>query len=337
MKVNGIIDKIWSYTEPRSTTSSDLPHSKPSSGVMSGGISGYITGGPQIALGGAVGGYIGIKTGEAVIKKTGSPELSFVSALSSAALSGGTASSLAYAGTELLLRGLTSASLQINPVFLAAAGLLGAFAGVSGTLMGSQIGDMKDGGMVGYLAGGILSAVTGTSPLLGLIGSISGAIPGVAETTGGKLVAAIVSGLITGGLSGIFAGPPAMAMNAVAGAVLGIIGTFAGPKIMQVFRNLAEDAASMVKKIILPASKKFGKTGNIVLGAVGGAIGMIPLSLAGGMLAGALGIIAPSVIGAFLGAKKIIDIYKQKEKTAEVSAVIRPSFKKPSYLAFDYF
>lgn len=400
MFIGNIINKICDYTKPRPTTIGDLPSSKPSSGAISGGISGFFAGGPEIALGGAIGGYTGIKTGEAVFQKTNSPELSFASAIGSSAFTGALTSTSAYAGIafftkylatgalsvspllagaagiigglagfkigkaimqkpkppntwnmgnfeigkkpkyskpsiilalapyiaggtiasaslcagiELISKNLPSAMSAVNPLFAGAAALLGGLAGISGTLMGSQLGDIKDGGITGYSTAYLVSSMLGVRFPVGLVGSISGGIPGVMETTGKKIATGLITGITTGAISGILGGPNMMAVNAAIGGAVGIIAPFAGPKMMQTMRNLTEDLSNFVSKISKPFVKKLGKTGNIALGTVASAIGMLPLSLLGFIFAGPYGLAIPPIIGGAMGAKMITDMYKKRD------------------------
>jgi len=318
MKIPGIsnfISKVADYTRPRPTTGGDSQSASPVSAAISGGYTSFIsTQNPMAGLGGAAGGYIGIKVGE----KTESFSKAALASIATGATAS-VAAAAAFTGIKALIAG---ASIGINPVGTALVATLGGLSGFSGTLHGSCSGDVKDNGITGMLTGSIVGGMTG-NPLLTVAGSLSGAISGLFESKAGKILAGIGSGAALGAATGAITGPATAAVGAVAGAITGGIASIAGKTLGQIQRNISEDLQNKVSSKLRKHTKKLGVKGRTALGALGGAVSSLPMALLFGAIGGLpLGALAIAVGGVATGIR-VNKILRRRKKAGEYSDTVR--------------
>ncbi|MEQ8167506.1 MAG: hypothetical protein ABRQ38_01305 [Candidatus Eremiobacterota bacterium] len=314
------LKKITDYAKPRPTTSADTLEASAKTAAFSGGLTGMFSGGhPVAAVGGAVGGAVGIKVGE----KTESPGKAIAAAFTAGALAN-TAAITAFMAIEAALNGV-SASMSPSGLILTA--ITGGLSGVSGTMQGSCMGDVKDGSSAGMLAGSSMSAFGG-SPLLAISGALSGAAGGMLENKAGKYLTSAGVGAVTGAACGAIGGPVAMAVNGILGAITGILATAVGPKFGQIQRNVMEDVQKFFTKIFRPLTKNLGIKGKTAVGALGGAISSIPMALLFSAIAGPPGAALAVLSGAAATGFKVNKILKEREKIEAYSGTVKEFFNK---------
>jgi hypothetical protein len=300
------IKKISDYTKPRPTTSADTIEASPKIAAFSGGLTGMMSGGHPInAAGGAIGGAVGIKVGE----KTES----LGKAVAAAFTAGAVGNTAAITALMVIASALNGVSSSISPSGLALTAITGGLSGVSGTMQGSCMGDVKDGSSTGMIAGSAMSAF-GASPLLAISGALAGAAGGMVENKAGKYLTAAGVGAVTGAACGAIGGPVAMAVNGILGAITGVLATAVGPKFGQIQRNIMEDVQNFFTKIFKPLTKNLGIKGKTAAGALGGAISSIPMALLFSAIAGPPGAALAVLGGAAVTGFKVNKILKEREK-----------------------
>lgn len=204
---------------------------------------------------------------------------------------------------------------------LAATALVGALSGLSGTLSGTAMGRVRDGGVGGFLLGIIPRLFLSANPMIPLVGGISGALGAGARTPKGRAFLGAVSGLLAGAASGVIGGPLMMGISAAVGALLGVGGALLGPKMQILERNLSEDLQGKLVEKLEPLVDKAGKKGQIALAAFAGGIGMLPLSLTTGILFGPVGAALPVLFGAISTAAGIARYMKKVEEAKKAQAL----------------
>ncbi len=314
------LKKIADYTKPRPTTSADTIEASVKMAAFSGGLTGMMSGGHPInAAGGAIGGAVGIKVGE----KTESLGKAVAAAFASGAL----ANTAAITALMVIASALNGVSASISPSGLVLTAITGGLSGVSGTMQGSCMGDVKDGSSTGMIAGSAMSAF-GASPLLAISGALAGAAGGMVENKGGKYLTAAGVGAVTGAACGAIGGPVAMAVNGILGAITGILATAIGPKFGQIQRNVMEDVQNFFTKIFRPLTKNLGIKGKTAVGALGGAISSIPMALLFSTIGGPPGAALAVLGGAAATGFKVNKILKEREKIEAYSGTVKEFFHK---------
>lgn len=231
-------DKICDYFEPRSSTSADLPEPSSLMGVTDGAFKGLFTGGAQALVGGAAGGYAGVKMEEL----TGSNR----KALATGALTG--------AGVTVLAAGLLPMILGGSPsalsLYLLTMGAIGGVSGLTSTVLEKLQSlhrsdrperDVQErGACLDYLSMNLKrfdnksSAASEDSASRAFTGSknneVSQSVSSLQKALESLLgkhgitIASIIAGAVTGSLLAIPGGPPAMLVGSAVGAVNGFIG-----------------------------------------------------------------------------------------------------------------
>lgn len=307
--------KIKEYAQPRPNTSGDSFVPSPMGGAISGGIQGFIGGGPVTGIAGAIGGFTGTlvdmgrvagpngTTGVSVNQDTGRT----LKAVGVGSVTGAAVGVAAVVGLAAVLGG------PITIPAIAASGILGGFAGATGTLSATRRGSAKDGVYGGFIAGMTASAVAGNSALL-LATTTAAGMGGYAVKTPGRVVLGALTGAATGAISGSLGGPVTVAVGAAAGAIAGAVGAVIGPPIRQVIRNAVEDLSNAIVKKLDPFLEKhpLGKKSKITLGAVSGAIGLATMGFIFGPAAFAIGGAVGAALGAFGTSKELKSREKQK-------------------------
>jgi hypothetical protein len=164
--------KLKDYAKDRPGSNEDQEASSPGSAAMAGTIEGFITGGVPVAVGGGVGGYLGVKAGEegSVIPALGrmadavldvpsrlidaikgekhekihlvedyTDKLIKPGSFRRAITTGFATGALATAGTMVAIAGVTGIlSSPVGAGILAVGGVLGGLSGVAGTLSGAR-------------------------------------------------------------------------------------------------------------------------------------------------------------------------------------------------------
>lgn len=307
MKISGISNRIAStvrgvidYTRARPTSGGDLPTSSTASAALAGTFQGWISGGPVNAFAGLLGGYAGVKVGEAT--------QSFVPAVGAGALAGAATATATTAALACLL------SAPIASVNLSAAALLGGFAGAVGTLSGSRRASTRDGVYGGMILGALGGALSG-NPLWTISGAAGAGIGGKAPTPIGRAVLGTLAGAGAGAVSGVLGGPSAMLFGSALGAALGASGALLGPVVRQAQRNLTEDLTRSIIVRLDPYLKThhFTPLQKIALGATAGALTIGPL----GLIFGLKGLGIAAAIGATVGAASTANMLSRRAPTRQ--------------------
>jgi len=370
-KIAAIPGKIKDYAKERPGTNGDDEASSPGSAAMAGTIEGFITGGTPVAVGGGVGGYLGVKAGEegSIIPTLGraadavldvpsriidafkgekhekvhlvedyTDKLIKPGSFRKAITTGFAAGAIATAGTMTAVMGV--AGILASPLgagILAVGGVLGGLSGVAGTLSGSKRAITRDGVYGGGMTGMITGAATG-NPAMMIAGAVAGGIGAKAVKPLGRAIVGFLAGAVTGALTGILGGPVGMAIGAATGAVVGAVGATAGHAARQVISNATDDLASAVKNRI-PDSvrKKLGTKSKTALGAVAGALSLATLGLVFAPLVGgiAAGVGIAAGIGALTGATAAYKMVKATEKQADIPDQPVPQWQDPLARAKD--
>ncbi len=282
-------------------------------GAATGAAMGAI-GGPVTAIAGAVVGAIGGMTGSSFADKLSenatTKETAKMSLLTATLAAGGGAVAGAVAAIA------TSANPAAAGLALGSTALMGGLTGATATISGSSRAETRDGSFGGFTAGMLTTAFTGIGgPAVNLSASIGGAVGARMESKAKKIALSAATGAALGAVSGSFAGPAGIATGAVIGAGASVAGALAGPKIQQAIRNLTADVQKFIKPLTGKVSDfvldKLGvEKGLTTVGALTGALGAIPLAVAGGALLGPIGAAATLVVSAVAGGVKFAKIAK---------------------------
>ncbi len=163
--------KIKEYAQPRHNTSGDTFVPSSVGGAISGGIQGFIGGGPVTGIAGAIGGFVGatVDQGRIYTEVDGVKRETGVSmdqdtsrtlkAVGVGSVTGAAVGVAAVVGLAAVLGG------PVTIPAIAASGILGGFAGATGTLSATRRGSAKDGVYGGFIAGMTASAVLLATPL----------------------------------------------------------------------------------------------------------------------------------------------------------------------------
>jgi hypothetical protein len=293
-------------------------------------------------IGAALGGPVGVGVGAIIGAVSGLAGTTLAEKMNSlkgpapflSKLKGAATSSILSTSGAALMGAVALAVGAANPALglvLGSAATIGALTGVSGTLSGSKLSSIRDGGTGGFMAGMLTNAFTGLGgPLSPLTASIGSAVGARASTNKGKAVLGALAGAALGAATGAFGGPVAAAAGAAIGAGLSALGAVAGPKLHQGIRNLTED---MQKKLTSGTDKLSDKVmdvmgtkkGLITLGALAGAIGSAPMGIMTGLLLGPLGAVLPSVVGGILGGIRYAKVAKNVEGIKNVRGTLERS------------
>jgi len=231
-------DRICDYFEPRTEDQADLRGPSPLAGAGDGAFKGLFAGGAQAIVGGAAGGFAGVKMGEL----TGSEK----KALATGALTGAGMTMLAASLIPLLMGGSPSALA----LYLITMGVIGGLSGAASTAI-EKLHDLHSidrperdvqerGACLDYLSMNIRrfdksresgprgsSLEDGTKSddgrLSSAVSSLSDAISRALGKNGVK-IASILAGAVTGSLLAFPGGPPAMLVGSAVGAVNGFVG-----------------------------------------------------------------------------------------------------------------
>lgn len=317
--ITSIPRKIKEYAQPRPQTSGDSYVPSSVGGAISGGIQGFIGGGPITGVAGAIGGFVGatvdqgrefgvldgmiFEKGVSMSQDTGRT----LKAVGVGSVTGAAVGVAAVVGLAAVLGG------PITIPAIAASGILGGFAGATGTLSATRRGSAKDGVYGGFIAGMTASALVGNSALM-LATTTAAGMGGYAVKTPGRVVLGALTGAATGAISGSLGGPVTVAVGAAAGAVAGAVGAVIGPPIRQIIRNAVEDLSNAIVKKLDPFLEKhpLGKKSKIALGALSGAIGLSTMGFIFGPAAFAIGGAVGAALGAFGTGKELKSREKQK-------------------------
>lgn len=258
------------------------------SGLMAGGIQGFMGNRMSGMAAGSVGGYIGLEIG----KKTGSTGL--------AVAAGTTAGAAIGAGTTA---GLVSAfGGQIEPLMVIGSAVVGGLAGAVATVSSSRRSAPRDGAYGAMLVGMGAGSLVG-NPSLGLASAAAGGFAARAKSHVGKAVFGVAGGALTGAVVGGLQGPEGILEGAIAGAIAAPIGAILGTTTRQVMRNAQVDLIDGInKKFVDPYLEKneLSRGQKVALGATAGAlmlgpIGMVAQDWKGPAVMGTLGAVAGAV------------------------------------------
>lgn len=287
------------------------------SGVMTGGIQGFVGNRMSGMAAGSVGGYVGLEVGQ----RTGSTPLALLAGTGAGALMG--------AGTTAGLLHLVGGSA--NTAMLVGSAALGGLAGFAGTIGGSLRSAPKDGVYGGMATGMAAGAMVG-NPMLGLGTAAAAGFAARTESPVGQLILGAGAGAVTGAITGALMGPAGILPGAIAGAIAAPLGAVAGTASRQVMRNAQVDLVEGInKKYVDPylEKKTLSHTQKVMVGAAAGGLALGTT----GMIAGWKGVAVMGTLGAAAGAfhwDRVIrkaQSYKQAAGNAEeYSRLARPIF-----------
>ncbi len=274
------------------------------SGVMSGGIQGFVGNRMSGMAAGSIGGYIGLEVG----KKTGST--------GTAVLAGTAAGAAIGAGTTAAL--LSAFGGELGLVVVGGSAVLGGLAGAVSTVSCSRRAAPRDGAYGGMLAGMAAGSVVGNSSL-GLATAAASGFAARAKTDTGKAVLGVAGGALAGALAGSVQGSAGIINGAIAGAIAAPLGAIVGTTTRQVMRNAQVDLVDTINnKFVDPYLEKNSLTKGQKI-AVGAAAGGLLLGTTG-MVAGLKGVAVMGTLGAVAGVVQIdrmIDKAKEQREAAK--------------------
>jgi hypothetical protein len=285
----GRLSVAAAYFRPRAAsadepdTGGDRPRSSAEIAALGGFAQGFISGGPLLGAGSALGSWAGMKVGN---RSHGSR----LAALSAAAAVGGVSSAAMLASWGLL----TGATLAAPP--LLAAATFGALSAAAGTFFGSWRAVERDSAIGGLMLGRAAQLLAGGAPLIGIAGTIAGGIAGTARTPAGGAVLGAASGLVLGALAGAPYGWVAAGVGAAIGAFSGGAGRLIGTGYGQLLRNVSQDARRFVMHKLDRPLNTWQRAGIVtvassaVVGPMGLMFGLhaLPLSIGAGLAIGAV-------------------------------------------------